>query len=211
MRNIIRLNGLVIVLVALCLIGFGTAVQAQSDGGQGDLEQSRKQAGDLDRDRDQDQDKTKQYSKSQEQVRKNMRERIDVAADLTADERTAMHANVDECLELGISESSMDALFPGEQNRSRVSAQTMLRLQHRVIKAAQEGLPVEPVTTKLQEGRTQGVPGATFPKKSTTSCVGSASWGMPRAMAFSRPRRLISTRSSSKSFFQRGALFSGLL
>jgi hypothetical protein len=156
MRNIIRLNGLVLVLVVRCLAGFGAAAQAQSDGGQGDQERARNEAGDLDRDRDQD--RTKQYSKEQEQVRKRLQERIDVSAGLTRDERAAMHANVDQCLQLGISEAGLDALFPGEQTQNRVSAQTMLRLQDRLIKAAREGLPVDPVTTKLQEGRTKGVP-----------------------------------------------------
>jgi len=157
MRTINQLSGLVLVLVVLCLVAFAAVVQAQTDGGQGDQDQTRNQAGDLDRDRDQD--RTKQYSKDQVQVRKNINGRIDASGGLTADERAAMHANVDHCLELGLSESELDALFPGEQkqDRSRVSAQTMLRLQNRVIEAAREGLPVDPVTTKLQEGRTKGV------------------------------------------------------
>ena len=158
MRNIIRFNGLVLALVALCLVVFGAAVRAQSDGGQGDVQQKRNQAGDLDRDRDRDQDQTKQYAKDQVQIRNRLHSRIDASVDFTADERSAMHANVDACLELGISEAGLEALFPGEDKRHRISAQTMLRLQNRVMTAAREGLPVEPVTAKIQEGRTKGVP-----------------------------------------------------
>ncbi|MGD8412658.1 MAG: hypothetical protein PVF33_00410 [Candidatus Latescibacterota bacterium] len=158
MKTIIRINGLALALIVLCLVFSGATAQAQNDGGQGDQVQTRKEAGDLDRDRDRDQDRTNQYSQSQEQIRKNMKDRVDQAPGLTAQEREAMRANVDECLQLGISGEGMDALFPGEQTRSHLSAQTMLRLQKRVIEAAREGLPVEPVTTKLQEGRTKGVP-----------------------------------------------------
>jgi len=158
MRSIIRINGLVLAVAALCLVVFTTAVQAQSDGGQGDVERTRNQAGDLDRDRDRDQDRTKQYTQDQVQIRNRLHNRIDTSADLTADERAAMHTNVDACLELGIDEAGLDALFPGEEKGHRVSAQTMLRLQNRVMTAAREGLPVEPVMAKIQEGRTKGVP-----------------------------------------------------
>jgi hypothetical protein len=139
-----------------CLMAFGAVAYAQGDGGQGDLEQTRKQAGDLDRDRDRDQDRTKQYSK--DQVRARLHKDIDAAVDLTAEQRAAMHANADACVDLGIDPAGLDALFPGEQKRNRVSAQTMLRLQNRVMTAAREGLPVEPVMAKVQEGRTKGVP-----------------------------------------------------
>jgi hypothetical protein len=158
MRSIIRINGLVLALAALCLVVITAAVQAQGDGGQGDLQQTRNQAGDLDRDRDRDQDRTKQFSKDQEQVRKRLHSRIDARADLTADERAAMHANADACVDLGIDEAGLDALFPGEDKGNRVSAQTMLRLQNRVMTAAREGLAIEPVMAKIQEGRTKGVP-----------------------------------------------------
>lgn len=155
MRSTIRHSGPVLLLVVLCLLAFGTAVQAQGDGGQGDLERTRNQAGDLDR----DQDRTKQFTQDQLQVRNRLHARIDEASELTADERTAMRANADACLQLGMSESTLDALFPGEEKQRHVSAQTMLRLQERAMKTAREGLPVEPVAAKIQEGLTKGVPG----------------------------------------------------
>jgi hypothetical protein len=160
MKSKFRFHGVALALVALSLLVFGTAVQAQGDGGQGDLQQTRKQAGDLDRDRDQDQDRTQQFSKDQVQIRQQLHDRIDADADLTADERAAMHANVDACLRLGIDGAELEALVPGEGKQHAISAQTMLRLQKRIMTAAQEGLPVDPVLAKIQEGRTKSVPDA---------------------------------------------------
>jgi hypothetical protein len=164
MRSITRFYGFTVALAALCLVVLGTAVQAQGDGGQGDLQQTRNQAGDLDRDRDRDQDQTQQYTKDQVQIRNRLHDRINASAGLSAEERAAMHANADACVDLDIPEADLDALFPGEENRHRISAQTMLRLQNRVMTAAREGLPVEPVVAKIQEGRTKGVPDALLEK-----------------------------------------------
>ena len=144
MKAIMKIHGPVLIMVALCLLVFGTAVQAQNDGGQGDL------------DRDRDQDRTQQFSK--DQVRNNLHDNVNAAAGLSDGERKQMHANVDACVDLDISQAGLEALFPGEQKQARVSAQTMLRLQNRVMTAAHEGLPVEPMVAKIQEGRTKGVP-----------------------------------------------------
>jgi hypothetical protein len=152
MNKTIRFHGVFIAVLVLSLTILGTAVLAQSDNGQGDV--TRKQGGDLDRDRDQD--KTKQFSK--DQVRNKLHDNVDAAAGLTADERTQMHKNVDICVNLDVSEAGLEALFPGEQKQKNVSAQTMLRLQKRVMEAVHEGLNVEPVVAKIQEGRTKGVP-----------------------------------------------------
>ena len=139
MRAIIRFHGMALIMVALCLLVFGTAVQAQSD---------------------RDQDRTQQFSK--DQVRNNLHDNVNAAAGLTDGERKQMHANVDVCVDLDISQAGLEALFPGEQKQARVSAQTMLRLQNRVMTTAQEGLPVDPMVAKIQEGRTKGVPEPTL-------------------------------------------------
>ncbi len=154
MNKTIRFHGVFIAVLVLSLTILSTAVLAQSDGGQGDVDRTRKQAGDLDRDRDQD--KTKQFSK--DQVRDKLHDNVDAAAGLTADDRAQMHKNVDVCVALDVSEAGLEALFPGEQKQKQISTQTMLRLQKRVMDAAKEGLDVEPVVAKIQEGRTKGVP-----------------------------------------------------
>jgi len=143
----------------LSLLAVTTVAQAQNDGGQGDVTRSRQESGDLDRDRDRDQDRTKQYDKDQNQVRKNLHDNIDAAPGLTADERAAMNANLDACVELGIPASQLEAVFPDGDGKyqHKVSTQTMIKLQKRVMTMAREGMPVEPVLSKVQEGRTKGV------------------------------------------------------
>jgi hypothetical protein len=69
-----------------------------------------------------------------------------------------MHANLETCIELGVTEPGLEAVFPGEGEQRRISTKTMLQLQNRVMTAAREGLPVEPMLAKVQEGRTKGVP-----------------------------------------------------
>jgi hypothetical protein len=145
--------GVLVAALVLALTAPVTAVLAQNEG-QGEGENTRAQAGDLDRDRDQD--RTKQYTK--DQIRERLHKNVDATGDLSVQEREQMHRNVDACVDLGITEAALETLFPGEQKRSRVSARTMLRLQERVKTAAQEGLPVDPVVAKIQEGQIKGVP-----------------------------------------------------
>jgi hypothetical protein len=152
MKKVFILSGLIGVLV-LSLTVPVTAVLAQNEG-QGEGDRTRAQAGDLDRDRDQD--RTKQFTK--DQIRERLHKNVDATEGLSAQEREQMHKNVDACVDLGISEAGLETLFSGEQTRSRISARTMLRLQERIKTAAQEGLPVDPVVSKIQEGQTKGVP-----------------------------------------------------
>jgi hypothetical protein len=155
MKNLIGKCTLWMTAFALCVLVFGTAVQAQEDVGQGQLNRERARDGALDQNRagEQDQDR----DRDRDNWRNQLHSRIDAATDLTAEEQAAMHANLNACFDLGIDETSVEAVFPGEGKRNRVSAQAMLRLQNRVMTAAREGLPVEPMLIKIQEGRTKGV------------------------------------------------------
>lgn len=149
MRNTLRFHTLILAAVAVCLLVAGTGVWAQEEGDlnrlrEGSLDQERAGYQDQDRDRD--------------NWRNQLHKQIDAAPDLTPDQRATMHANLDACFELGVTDASLEAVFPGEDKRHHVSAQAMLRLQNRIMTAAREGLPVEPMLNKIQEGRTKGVP-----------------------------------------------------
>ena len=174
MKNFIGKFALSMAAVAVCLLVIGTAAQAQEDVGQGQLNRDRARDGDIDQKRagNQDHDRDRDRDNFQNKLHK----RIDGASGLTTEEQTAMHANLDACFELGVTDASLEAVFPGEGKQNRVSAQAMLRLQNRVMTAAREGLPVEPMLTKVQEGRTKGVPeplleGACPPKRTRSFSV----------------------------------------
>lgn len=99
---------------------------------------------------------------AQAQIRERIQERIRTAPNLTPGERAAMQGNLEGCLKAGAAGPALQAVFPGEPKGKQVSTPTMLKLQERVRAAAQEGLPVEPVLSKIQEARTKGVPDATL-------------------------------------------------
>ncbi|MCK5406362.1 MAG: hypothetical protein KAJ37_02855 [Candidatus Krumholzibacteria bacterium] len=159
MKKYLRYQTLLIAALALCALVIGTGVQAQNDG-QGTLTRDRGQDGVGDVTRDQARDGAQQHDRDRDRDRAKaeMHGRIDAAPGLTTEERGQMHANLDACFDLGVSEAGVGAVFPGEENRHRVSAQAMLRLQNRVMTASREGLDVESMLAKVQEGRTKGVP-----------------------------------------------------
>ena len=159
MKKYLRYQTLLITALALCALVIGTGVQAQNDG-QGTLTRDRSQDGVGDVTRDQARDGAQQHDRDRDRDRAKaeMHGRIDAAPGLTTEERGQMHANLDACFDLGVSEAGVGAVFPGEENRHRVSAQAMLRLQNRVMTASREGLDVESMLAKVQEGRTKGVP-----------------------------------------------------
>lgn len=97
-------------------------------------------------------------TRTQEQIRERIQERIRTAADLAPGEQTRMQENLQACLRAGAADPALEAIFPGEGKGRKLSTQTMLRLQSRVRAAAEEGLPVAPVLAKVQEARTKGVP-----------------------------------------------------
>jgi hypothetical protein len=99
-----------------------------------------------------DQDRTR------EQIRTRIRERIQAAPDLSEVERAEMQANLDACVDLGVSDASLEAVFPGAPGGREISTRAMLQMQNRVRATAEGGLPVEPMLAKVQEGRTKGVP-----------------------------------------------------
>lgn len=98
--------------------------------------------------------------RTQDQVRDRIHDRIQTASNLTPEERAVMQKNLEACYRAGAAGSTLPAVFPGEPGGAQLSTRTMLRLQDRVMAAAQEGLPVDAVLAKIQEARTKGVPEA---------------------------------------------------
>lgn len=138
-------------MLALALLAFGPwAARAQNEDPNSsgpkweDNQQGPDDGGDQDRTR--------------EQIRERIRQRIDAAPDLTEAGRAEMRANLDACINLGVSDASLGAIFPGDPGRREISTQTMLQMQKQVRVTAESGLPVEPMLAKVQEGRTKGAP-----------------------------------------------------
>ena len=91
-----------------------------------------------------------EQDKVREQIRERIRERIQTAPDLAETERAEMRANLDACLDLGVSDASLEGIFPGQPGGKKISTQTMLQMQKRVRATAESGLPVEPMLAKVQ-------------------------------------------------------------
>jgi hypothetical protein len=85
-------------------------------------------------------------------LRERIRDRIEREEGLQARERDQLRQHLSECDKLGLGDPVVGALF--DETRP-LGAQ--IRTQARVLAIAREGLPVEPVTEKLQEGRRKGV------------------------------------------------------
>jgi hypothetical protein len=131
----------VLALSILTLMVTGsTVVLAQSDSGTG--------AGDRTRQQDQLQQR--------DQLRQRLQDGIDTAG-LTANERQQMTQNLEACLRLSLSDNDVATLFPQSGESQRFTSGTLLRFQNRVLAMEQEGLPSEPLVTKLQEARTKGI------------------------------------------------------
>lgn len=132
-------RAILIAALAALLASLPSGLLAQgADGGGAQLEQ---QAGELDRARTRDQ----------------IRTHIDTAPGLDEGQRSRMHNNLNACIELSIPPAALAGVFP-DANGNGASAESMLRLQEQVMRMAREGLTVEPLLNKAQEGRTKGVP-----------------------------------------------------
>ncbi|KPJ59581.1 MAG: hypothetical protein AMJ46_10740 [Latescibacteria bacterium DG_63] len=87
-----------------------------------------------------------------EGLRERIRERIESEVGLQDQERERLRQHLGECERHGFDDALVAALF-SESNPLR----EQIRTQERVLALAREGLPVEPVAQKLQEGRQKGV------------------------------------------------------
>ncbi|MFH0779006.1 MAG: hypothetical protein V2A71_10350, partial [Candidatus Eisenbacteria bacterium] len=86
-----------------------------------------------------------------EALRQQIRERIENESGLQAQERERLRLHLGECKQLGLSDETVATLFSGA-----TPLRQQIRIQERVLALAREGLPVEPVAQKLQEGQRKG-------------------------------------------------------
>jgi hypothetical protein len=156
MRRIHFVRGLLVAVLTTTLVAFTSGALAQGDNGQGDGDGL--QEGTRDQTRGRTEDHLQDGAREQTRDRDRIHARIDADPGMTDEERARMHANLDECLALGLPASSAEPMFPGNGAKRQISTALMLRLQNRVMTAAREGLAVESVLAKFQEGRTKGVP-----------------------------------------------------
>ena len=63
-----------------------------------------------------------------EQIRERIRERIQTAPDLSETERAEMRENLDACVDHGVSDASLQAIFPGEPGGQGISTQAMIQM-----------------------------------------------------------------------------------
>ncbi|MEJ2721459.1 MAG: hypothetical protein P8181_10025, partial [bacterium] len=84
-------------------------------------------------------------------LRQRIQERIKNEDGLNDQEREQLRQHLRDCGELGLDDAVVGALIDeGEPLRSQI------RNQKRILEMKREGLPIEPVMTKLQEGRRKG-------------------------------------------------------
>ena len=92
-------------------------------------------------------------------LRQRIRNRIESEEGLQTQEREQLRKHLGECDKLGLDDAVLGAIFDESE-----PLQKQIRTQERVLALAREGLPVEPVTQKLQEGRRKGVNEAALEK-----------------------------------------------
>jgi hypothetical protein len=96
---------------------------------------------------------------AQDNVRQRIRDRIESEQGLQTQEREQLRRHLGECQKLGFDDAAVGAIFSESEPLQR-----QIRTQERVLALAREGLPVDPVTQKLQEGRRKGVSGEVLEK-----------------------------------------------
>jgi uncharacterized membrane protein len=132
------LNGSLAVLVAVLLVGpLAGAASAQEESGA--QVRTREEAQNTTQDPQGD------------PLRERIRDRIQNEQGLQTQERDQLRKHLGDCETLGLDDAAIGALF--DEN---VPLQKQIRTQERVLAMAREGLPVDPVTQKLQEGRRKG-------------------------------------------------------
>jgi hypothetical protein len=94
--------------------------------------------------------------RDRDQIQELIRARIDREGSMSEDERSRMRENLRECAALGLHDKDLETLFPGGPGRGRITTETMLRNQERVLTMARQGLSAELVVQKFREGRLKG-------------------------------------------------------
>jgi hypothetical protein len=84
-------------------------------------------------------------------LRQQIRERIQDEAGLQDQERERLRSHLEECNRLGLDDGTVEVLF-----NENIPLRAQIRTQERVLTLAREGLPVEPIVQKLQEGLRKG-------------------------------------------------------
>ncbi len=89
---------------------------------------------------------------AQDNERQRIRDRIESEQGLQTQEREQLRRHLSECEKLGLDDAAVGTIFSESEPLQR-----QIRAQERVLAMAREGLPIDPVTQKLQEGRRKGV------------------------------------------------------
>lgn len=87
-----------------------------------------------------------------EMLRERIRERIENEEGLKEQERERLRQHLGECEKQGFDDALLAALF-----NQASPLREQIRSQERVLALAREGLPIEPLAQKMQEGRRKGV------------------------------------------------------
>ena len=91
-----------------------------------------------------------------EQLRQRIRDRIRTESGMDEAQRLRMENQLERCLRLGLSDDQVEGLFPMPGARNGMTTANMLRMQQRLLGAADEGLPVDLLAGKMREGRMKG-------------------------------------------------------
>jgi hypothetical protein len=102
--------------------------------------------------RDRDQARSDEQTPQGDELHRRIRDRIESEPGLQTPERDQLRKHLGECESLGLDDAEISAIFSDSE-----PLQKQIRTQARVLAMAREGLPVEPVTQKLQEGRRKGI------------------------------------------------------
>jgi hypothetical protein len=91
-----------------------------------------------------------------EQLRQRIRDRIRAESGMDEAQRLQMENQLERCLRLGLSDDQVEGLFPMPGARNGMTSSNMLRMQQRLLDAADEGMPVDLLAGKVREGRMKG-------------------------------------------------------
>jgi hypothetical protein len=130
-----------IAVTFIFLLASGVVTDAVLAQGEGDQIQLQERARIQDREQDPQGDA----------LRQRIRERIDREEGLQDRERERLREHLGECKRLGLDDEVLAALFCEDE-----PLQKQIRTQERVMAMAREGVPVDLLTEKLQEGRRKG-------------------------------------------------------
>jgi hypothetical protein len=97
-----------------------------------------------------------QGSTDPEQLRDRIRDRIRAEDGMDDALRLRMENHLERCLRLGLTDDQVEGLFPMAGPGNGMTAAHMLRMQERILAAAESGLAVDLLAGKLREGRMKG-------------------------------------------------------